>query len=136
MHIPLMAARAPNRSGNILQHRARKLHCQLFLVAILLRLFVPLFCRRHHRRCRGSILRRILPRARSSSPPNNYDETYYGASAPAMSSASTHTSSDEYPSSVQELVMNGFELSKVLHAYDLIGDNFDDLLSFLLSSTS
>jgi hypothetical protein len=41
---------------------------------------------------------------------------------------------DEYPSSVQELVMNGFDLSKVLRAYDLIGDNFDDLLSFLLSS--
>ncbi|KAL3776433.1 hypothetical protein ACHAW5_009242 [Stephanodiscus triporus] len=35
-----------------------------------------------------------------------------------------------------ELVMNGFDLSKVLRAYDLIGDNFDDLLSFLLSSTS
>lgn len=32
--------------------------------------------------------------------------------------------------------MNGFDLSKVLRAYDLIGDNFDDLLSFLLSSTS
>ncbi|KAL3789106.1 hypothetical protein HJC23_008568 [Cyclotella cryptica] len=77
-----------------------------------------------------------FPRARSSSPPNNCNETYYGPSAAASSSASTHMSSDEYPSSVQELVMNGFELSKVLHAYDLIGDNFDDLLSFLLSSTS
>ena len=43
---------------------------------------------------------------------------------------------DEYPASVQELVMNGFELSRVLHAYDLIGDNFDDLLSFLLSSST
>eukprot|EP00578_Thalassiosira_sp_NH16_P021618 CAMPEP_0181085646 /NCGR_PEP_ID=MMETSP1071-20121207/5337_1 /TAXON_ID=35127 /ORGANISM="Thalassiosira sp., Strain NH16" /LENGTH=465 /DNA_ID=CAMNT_0023167455 /DNA_START=554 /DNA_END=1951 /DNA_ORIENTATION=- len=43
---------------------------------------------------------------------------------------------DEYPASVQELVMNGFELSRVLHAYDLIGDNFDDLLSFLLSSSA
>ncbi|KAL7478852.1 hypothetical protein ACHAW6_004603 [Cyclotella cf. meneghiniana] len=77
-----------------------------------------------------------FPRARSSSPPNNYEETHYGANAAASSLASTHSSSDEYPSSVQELVMNGFELSKVLHAYDLIGDNFDDLLSFLLSSTS
>ncbi|KAL7548971.1 hypothetical protein ACHAWF_012266 [Thalassiosira exigua] len=45
------------------------------------------------------------------------------------------TATDEYPPSVQELVMNGFELSRVLRAYDLIGDNFDDLLSFLLSST-
>jgi hypothetical protein len=43
---------------------------------------------------------------------------------------------DEYPSSVQELVMNGFDLSKVLRAYDLIGDNFDDLLSFLISSAN
>ena len=43
---------------------------------------------------------------------------------------------DEYPPSVQELVMNGFELSKVLRAYDLVGDSFDDLLSVLLSSTT
>jgi hypothetical protein len=42
--------------------------------------------------------------------------------------------SDEYPQTVQELVMNGFELSKVLKAYDLIGDNFDDLLAFLMGS--
>ena len=43
---------------------------------------------------------------------------------------------DEYPACVEELVMNGFELTKVVHAYELIGDNFDDLLSFLLSSTN
>jgi hypothetical protein len=43
---------------------------------------------------------------------------------------------EEYPQTVQELVMNGFELRKVIHAYELIGDNFDDLLSFLLSSTN
>ncbi len=41
---------------------------------------------------------------------------------------------DEYPQTVQELVMNGFELTKVLKAYDLIGDNFDNLLAFLMSS--
>jgi hypothetical protein len=41
---------------------------------------------------------------------------------------------DEYPQTVQELVMNGFELQKVIKAYDLIGDNFDDLLAFLMSS--
>ena len=39
----------------------------------------------------------------------------------------------EYPQTVQELVMNGFELSKVLRAYELTGDNFDDMLSVLLS---
>lgn len=42
--------------------------------------------------------------------------------------------SDEYPQTIQELVMNGFELPRVLKAYDLIGDNFDDLLAFLMSS--
>lgn len=45
-----------------------------------------------------------------------------------------NNSGDEYPQTVQELVMNGFELQKVIKAYDLIGDNFDDLLSFLMSS--
>lgn len=44
--------------------------------------------------------------------------------------------SDEYSPAVQELVMNGFELSRVLHAYELIGDNFDDLLTFLLSTNT
>ena len=43
---------------------------------------------------------------------------------------------DEYPQCVQELVMNGFDLQKVLKAYDLIGDNFDNLLAFLLSTSS
>lgn len=71
-----------------------------------------------------------FPRARSSSPVNQ------SPSAHAVAAASINASSDEYPASVQELVMNGFQLSKVLHAYDLIGDNFDDLLSFLLSSTT
>jgi len=66
-----------------------------------------------------------------SSPPNAASvATSVGSGGIASSS------SDEYPASVQELVMNGFELQKVLHAYDLIGDNFDDLLSFLLSQTS
>lgn len=41
--------------------------------------------------------------------------------------------SAEYPETVQELVMNGFELSRVVRAYELIGDNFDDMLSFLFS---
>ena len=61
----------------------------------------------------------------------------HAASAAASASGGiASTSSDEYPASVQELVMNGFELQKVLRAYDLIGDNFDDLLSFLLSQSS
>jgi len=40
---------------------------------------------------------------------------------------------DEYPQVVQELVMNGFELTKVLRAYELIGDSFDNLLAYLMS---
>lgn len=46
------------------------------------------------------------------------------------------TSTDEYPSTVQELVMNGFALSKVIRAYELIGDNFDDLLLFLMNANA
>ncbi len=42
-------------------------------------------------------------------------------------------STDEYPQSVQELVMNGFELPKVVRAYELVGNNFDDMLNFLMS---
>merc|ERR550539_467015 len=41
---------------------------------------------------------------------------------------------DEYPQTIQELVMNGFELQKVIRAFDLIGDNFEDLLAFLMNS--
>jgi hypothetical protein len=47
-----------------------------------------------------------------------------------------YSDTDEHPQCVEELVMNGFELSKVLHAYDLIGDNFDDLLAFLMSTVT
>lgn len=39
----------------------------------------------------------------------------------------------EYPETVQELVMNGFELSRVVRAYELIGDSFGDLFAFLMS---
>lgn len=55
----------------------------------------------------------------------------------ASSIENTQTSTEgeeEYPQVVQELVMNGFELSRVIHAYDLVGNNFDDLLAFLMSS--
>lgn len=68
------------------------------------------------------------------------------ASACTPAAASAHQESshhrfeaqqhDEYPQTVQELVMNGFQLSKVVRAYELIGDNFDDILSFLMSSSS
>uniref|UniRef100_A0A7S4MQ37 ubiquitinyl hydrolase 1 n=1 Tax=Odontella aurita TaxID=265563 RepID=A0A7S4MQ37_9STRA len=57
------------------------------------------------------------------------------AAASAVSDASV-ADRDEYPSTVQELVMNGFDLSKVLRAYDLVGDNFDALLSVLMSNAN
>jgi hypothetical protein len=56
--------------------------------------------------------------------------------ASAASADSLPLAADEYPQTVQELVMNGFELGKVVHAYELIGDNFDDLLTFLMSNCS
>lgn len=67
------------------------------------------------------------------------------ASLPSVASSAEHPESaggslpsflstdEEYPQTVQELVMNGFELEKVIRAYEFIGDHFDDLLSFLLS---
>jgi hypothetical protein len=58
----------------------------------------------------------------------------YAASAPSAPSPAPLGTVDEYPQTVQELVMNGFELSKVARAYELIGDNFDDLLAFLLQN--
>ena len=58
----------------------------------------------------------------------------YASSAPSHPSPAPLGTVDEYPQTVQELVMNGFELSKVVHAYELIGDNFDDLLAFLLQN--
>ena len=72
-----------------------------------------------------------IPPAVASRPSNDessnhaYDEA--AAAAPLMA--------EHYPQSVQELVMNGFELKKVVHAYDLVGDNFDNLLSFLMSTS-
>ena len=56
------------------------------------------------------------------------------STASAGYTAHEDSSPDEYPAVVQELVMNGFELSKVVRAYELIGDNFDNLLSFLCSN--
>lgn len=61
---------------------------------------------------------------------SNFD--YPGASSTGGAVASSGTQ-DEYPQFVQELVMNGFELSQVLRARDLVGDDFDDLLAYLMS---
>lgn len=64
------------------------------------------------------------------------------ASMPAESAFPSHASTsplrpvEEYSNTVQELVMNGFHLRDVLKAYDLVGDNFDDILSLLLANSS
>lgn len=58
------------------------------------------------------------------------------ASRPSYDAAAAPMMAELYPQTVQELVMNGFELGKVLHAYELVGDSFDDLLMFLMSNTS
>ena len=45
-------------------------------------------------------------------------------------------SAEDYSQSVQDLVMNGFQLKDVVKAYDLVGDNFDAMLTFLLANPS
>jgi hypothetical protein len=68
--------------------------------------------------------------------------TAAAASMPSESAFPGHVSTsplrpvEEYSNTVQELVMNGFDLQNVLKAYDLVGDNFDDILSLLLSNSS
>ncbi|GAX11939.1 OTU domain-containing protein 5 [Fistulifera solaris] len=79
-------------------------------------------------------------RAKSSSPvaaarlPEIATTASFAASAAGVASLPTTRPMDEYPATVQELVMNGFELRKVVHAYELIGDDFNDLLAFLMSN--
>ena len=62
-----------------------------------------------------------------ASRPSNEDSSSHAAAAGPMMA-------EYYPQTVQELVMNGFELRRVVHAYELVGDNFDDILSFLMSN--
>ena len=70
---------------------------------------------------------------RSSSPSHSASAASVGPASGPVPAAGTAIGGDEYPQCVQELVMNGFELPKVLRAYELVGDNFDSLLSFLMS---
>lgn len=58
------------------------------------------------------------------------------ASPPVAAMSASFPPSMEYPQVVQELAMNGFDLQKAARAYELIGDNFDDLLAYLLSSST
>jgi OTU domain-containing protein 5 len=77
--------------------------------------------------------RPYLPIAFSSTP----SVASIPADVPLVASLpSSEVWSEEYPPTVQELVMNGFEIQKVVRAYELIGDSFDDLLAFLVSNQS
>mmetsp|Transcript_25276 Transcript_25276/g.38861 ORF Transcript_25276/g.38861 Transcript_25276/m.38861 type:complete len:586 (-) Transcript_25276:400-2157(-) len=60
----------------------------------------------------------------------------FGGPSATATVATAEPRGDEYPESIQELVVNGFELSRVVQAYELVGDNFDDMLAFLMSSHS
>ena len=54
------------------------------------------------------------------------------AAGPADADVNDRGERDEYPQIVQEMVMNGFDLHRVLRAYNLVGDNFDALLATLM----
>lgn len=78
-----------------------------------------------------------VPNTAVASIPSSAVASLPAASATGSTPSPAYTAMNqngEYPQAVEDLVMNGFELSKVLRAYDLVGDNFDDLLSFLLTS--
>lgn len=77
-----------------------------------------------------------IPAVASAPPVASVASAAAAASVPQQPSVSAKMSSDEYPATVQELVMNGFDLKRVVHAYELIGDNFDDLLAFLVSTNT
>lgn len=64
----------------------------------------------------------------ASRPSNDDNRSSQATAGPMMA--------EHYPQTVQELVMNGFELRKVVHAYELVGDNFDHLLAFLMNGCS
>jgi hypothetical protein len=75
----------------------------------------------------------IPPAAAAAATAASLPDTAMRSAAASRAASSGLTEDEEYPQTVQELVMNGFELSKVVRAYELIGDNFDNMLSFLLS---
>mmetsp|Transcript_30692 Transcript_30692/g.64094 ORF Transcript_30692/g.64094 Transcript_30692/m.64094 type:complete len:582 (-) Transcript_30692:2293-4038(-) len=69
--------------------------------------------------------------AAAAAAPSPASPPHSSSSAPADTD---QFSADQYPAVVQELVMNGFQLERVIHAYELIGENFDDILTFLMSN--
>ena len=73
-------------------------------------------------------------RRQSESSQTHDFSTGVAASASASLPSTAAPQDDDYPPSVQELILNGFDAKKVWHAYSLLGDNMDDLIAFLLSN--
>ena len=87
--------------------------------------------------CDTSVAAAAAAAAPQVRPPSVASVPVASAAWPPEATASAPLgSADEYPETVEELVMNGFELRKVVHAYELIGDNFDDLLAFLIANST
>ena len=83
----------------------------------------------------SSQMHEVSNRQTSSLNKDEHNSTASTTTKASATIASNFFIGDEYPDTVQELVMNGFELSTVLKAYDLVGDNFDSMLCFLMSSS-
>jgi hypothetical protein len=77
-----------------------------------------------------------MPSGPASAVAARHPFAYGSAASPPSPPPAFLGTVDEYPPTVQELVMNGFELRKVVRAVELIGDDFDDLLAFLMSTSN
>ena len=91
----------------------------------------------------SSVAAASIPAAATAASSLSVASTSTAASASAAAARRTRSESppqllpvEEYPSSVQELVMNGFSLGSVVKAYDLVGNNFDDMLSLCLANNT
>jgi hypothetical protein len=70
-------------------------------------------------------------KAGGSSAPGGKEARHRNPSLTGGSSSSSNNALS-YPLAVQEMVMNGFPLQQVQAAFDLVGDNLDDLLAVLM----
>jgi hypothetical protein len=70
-------------------------------------------------------------KAGGSSAPGGKEARHRYHSVPGGSSSSS-SDARSYPLAVQEMIMNGFPLEQVQAAFELVGDNLDDLLAVLM----
>jgi hypothetical protein len=71
-------------------------------------------------------------KAGGSSAPGGKEARHRYHSVPGGSSSSSSVDARSYPLAVQEMIMNGFPLEQVQAAFELVGDNLDDLLAVLM----